>query len=137
MILALIEKSIFLAGNILFLVVCDHLFHIRMKFPLLKLLEQLLTVILLSRWAVDFLRLTFQKKEGFPPPHLLRKAQGMIRTARYFSLCYITAVWLMPEDNLFLAGLRILFTFVFFVEIFQLKKRLKVGSNHISKEVHP
>ena len=59
-----IGRSLFLSFNLAFLIVCDFIFHIRLEFPLLDTVMQIMTTVLLTRWVMDFVRYYPLSEEG-------------------------------------------------------------------------
>lgn len=113
----LMEKSLFLTGNLLFILICDYFYHIHLKFPIVELVEQALTTLLLSRWAIDFLKQYPHAEGRFPQAALLKPLIRMVRAIRYFSLVYIAALWIIEPDNVLLVFFRMGFAILFYVQL--------------------
>lgn len=121
---SIFERSFFLTGNIIFLSVCDSFFHIRLRFPMIEFIEQGLTIILLSHWAFDFLKLFSKTNERFPSDSLIKKLRQIVRLIQYFSLIYIVALWLLSGENILLVLSRMVFAVIMYLELHSLSKAL-------------
>lgn len=122
--LRLFERSLYLTGNVILFSVCDSLLHLRLKFPVVELVEQILTVLLLCQWALDFLRLFPDAMGGFPPKVLTGKLKQIVRLVLYFSLINLTALWFLTPDNVLLVMTRMVFAVLIGLELFSLGRIL-------------
>ena len=119
-----IRNSLFLTGNLGFLIICDYFFHIRLKFPLADTVVQFMTVVLLTRWAIDFLKNYPLTEEGILSDDLQGQIKGMVYIARYFSLIYIASVQLIGAEHVLLVIFRMLIAITFYVKLYRLRKLL-------------
>lgn len=122
--LSIITKSLFLTGNILFLVVCDYFFHVRLKVPLVVVIEQALTAVLLTRWLIDLLDQYPSLGKAFPGKNVLYRMNKLVRMTRYFALIYIVATWMLEAENSVLVMVRMVFAGLFYFGLFRLGKSL-------------
>jgi len=123
--LTLFQQSLFLTGNVVLFSICDSLLHLRLKFPVVELVEQILTVLLLCQWALDFLRLLPDAMNGFPPRALTGKLKQIVRLVLYFSLINLTALWFLSSENVLLVMTRMVFAALIGLELFSLNRILK------------
>lgn len=129
--LSLIEKSLFLSGNILFLFICDYFFFIHLKFPVVVVIEQVLTTVLLSRWMIDALEFFIVLDKPFPGKYILSQTKRLVRISRYFALIYILSLWLLDTDNVVVAIMRIVFAALFYIGFFRLGKSLATSMDDL------
>ena len=119
-----IRNSLFLTGNLGFLITCDYFFHIRLKFPLVDTAVQFMTVILLTRWAIDFLKHYPLTEEGVLSDDLQGQVKRMVHLARYFALIYIAGFQLIGTEHVLLVIFRMLIAIIFYIELYRFRKLL-------------
>ena len=119
-----IRNSLFLAGNLGFLILCDYFFHIRLEYLIVDTAVQFMIVILLTRWAIDFLKNYPLTEKGGVPDELQGQIKRMAYIARYFSLIYIACFQLIGTEHILLVIFRMLTAIIFYVELYRFRKLL-------------
>lgn len=124
MALSVIRRSLFLTGNSLFLIACGALPLVRVKYPLIVVAEQMVTVILLSRWVIDILSFFPSDQTAFLSRPIRERLKGVVRPIRLFALVYVPGLWLLDSDHILLVLLRVVFSVFLYIRLLSLAKHL-------------
>ncbi|GAB6095601.1 hypothetical protein JCM14469_18530 [Desulfatiferula olefinivorans] len=122
MALAVIRRSLFLTGNSLFLIACGALPLVRVKYPMIVAAEQMLTIVLLSRWIIDILTFFPSDQTTFLSRPIRARLKGIVRLIRLYALVYVPCVWLLDSDHMLPVLLRVVFAVLLYVRLIGLAK---------------